>query len=72
MNLVYGQCGCPLPPPTPNSPKVRYCEEHWWAEQLRLYDAGEQTDPWIIAWFERERLPYHQSKWLGIRHILAP
>ena len=67
-------CSVSLPERGPNSPTVRYCEDHWWAEQVRRYDAGEHvadtTVSFLTATPPEKRKPPQQrvSEWLGIRH----
>jgi len=47
-------CGTLLPERSPNSPEVRYDQDHWWDEQERLWRAGEPIRPDVRAMLERK------------------
>jgi hypothetical protein len=61
-------CGCTLPDRSPNSPEVRYCSDHWWAEQLRRFDADEPINPDVAAWLTSEPSKDGSGAFKGVRH----
>lgn len=67
-------CGVSLPEPSPTSPAIRYCHDHYWAEQLRRFDAGECDDPWVAAWLtapprrDKGGNVIKSAAWRGVRH----
>lgn len=60
-------CGISLPERAPQSPEVRHCQDHWWREQLRRFDAGEAIDRGVADWFVTPRTEHTRAEFRGVR-----
>lgn len=67
MSERCATCGAPLAERSAGSPAERYCQDDWYREQLRRFDAGDLADGWLAEWFTRPRTPETRAQWLGAR-----